>query len=71
MTKQVFILGAFEVRVELSTDRLRMFCKNNNEGRFLELVDAGGHLEILAPGSITTGTGLELDAQGRAVVHPA
>ena len=42
-----------------------------NEGRFLQVDFAEGGLSLKKPGSITTGTGLTLDANGRAVFEDA
>lgn len=72
MTEQVFKVGQFSIKLELLDDRLRFSASltpGGPSGRFLEMVDGGGHIELTCPGSITTGTGLELDEGGHAVFH--
>lgn len=65
-------VGSHVIRLEEnSSGGFRLLAEGpNGDGRFLEIKDGGGHIELEAPGSITTGTGLELDGDGRAVFHP-
>lgn len=71
MVAQKFHLGNDHViRLEVMSDRLRFYAEGpSGDGRFLEIVDGGGHIEILSLGSITGGTGLELDENGRVIIH--
>lgn len=62
-------IGAFTVRGDIEESQVQWYCTLTNSGRFLKMVDGGGHLELVGPGSITTDTGLELDAGGHAVFH--
>lgn len=69
-TTQKFHLGSHTIRFEVVSDRVKFFAEGpNGDGRFLEMKDGGGHIELGAPGSIATGTGLELDETGHAIFH--
>ena len=66
------IVGPFTIRV-VPNDATEGFTFHaegpNGDGRFLEIQNGGGHIELNAPGSITTGTGLVLDGTGHAVFN--
>ena len=76
MAIQQFKIGAFDVEFEVNSgtnpDGVTLRCSTGGGpgGRFLEIKNGGGHLELEAPGGITSAAGLELDENGRAVFHP-
>jgi hypothetical protein len=67
----VFTVGQFTVTATARESGVDLAISGEGNGRFQELNDGGGHLELRKPGSLTTGIGLELDEAGRAVFHDA
>lgn len=70
MAKLQLVIGAFVIDVTPNGAGGFDLSKQGT-GRFLEINDGGGHLQLRKPGSLPSNTGLETDANGRAVFQDA
>lgn len=63
-------LGAFVIQLNVQSDRLSLSAEGpNGNARFMELVDGGGHFEVATTRDNADGAGLELDGDGRVIIH--